>query len=154
MAVNVRTAILDDLPDILDMGAALHAESPRYAALSYNAAKVEARARDVIPGGGALVAEMNGKIIGMIAGFVCEHWFSDDKIASDYTFYVKPEHRGGRAALLLVRGFEGWAYLNGAKDIVPGTSTLINAEGTARFYEKLGYERSGYGFFKRVIHGT
>lgn len=154
MAVNVRTATLYDLPEIMAMGEALHAESPRYAMCSYNPAKVEALARQVIPAGGAHVAEMNGKIIGMIAGFVVDRWFGDDKMASDYTFYVKPEHRKGRAALLLVRAFEGWAYLNGALDIVPGTSTMLDAEGTARFYEKLGYERSGYGFFKRIVHGT
>jgi GNAT superfamily N-acetyltransferase len=150
--IKARTATLSDLPEIMDMGKALHAESPRYSILSYNSDKVEALARQVIPAGGAHVAEINGKIIGVIAGFVVERWFGDDKIASDYTFYVKPEHRRGRAALLLLRAFEGWAYLNGALDIIPGTSTMIDAEGTARFYEKLGYERSGYGFFKRIVH--
>jgi GNAT superfamily N-acetyltransferase len=151
MPVSVRRATEEDIPEVLAMGAALHAESPRYSALTYNPAKVEFLARHVIadPEGGALVAEKDGKIIGMMAGFVAPHWFSDDLIASDYTFYVKPEHRRkGRAALMLVRAFEEWAAAHGAVSIVPGTSTQIDADSTARFYEKLGYERTGFTFCK------
>lgn len=149
--VKVRAATEDDLPAILEMGRALHAESPRYAAMSYNEAKVEALALRVIPTGGTLVAEKDGKIIGMLAGYVAEHWFSDDKVASDFTFYIRPEHRRtGKAALLLVRAFERWAVERGAKDIMPGVSTQIDVERTTRFFEKLGYTVYGNALLKRV----
>lgn len=154
MGVSVRAATLDDMAAILEMGRALHDESPRYAHLSFNEEKVFNLAHQVLTGprGGAFVAEKDGRIVGMVAGYVIEHWFSDDVIASDYTFYVWPAHRGGRAALLLWREFEAWAKAHGAVDCVPGITTGINMESTARFFEHLGYARAGYTFFKRLAN--
>jgi GNAT superfamily N-acetyltransferase len=107
-------------------------------------------AEHVVGQGGALVAVKSGTIVGMIVGFVTSHWFTDEKVASDFTFYIKPEARGGRVALMLVRAFEEWARAQGARGTVPGTSTMVSPELVARFYEKLGYERTGYGFFKEL----
>src|SRR5574340_430474 len=140
------------------MGRALHAESPRYSRLTFSAEKVADRIRSMVSGtlvtepvGGALVAEKGGKLIGMLGGFVTSPYFSHDKIASDYTFYVVPEQRRkGRAAVALVRAFEAWAVEQGVVDIVPGISTMIDAESTVRFYQKLGYEIHGYAMIKRI----
>lgn len=149
--VKVRTATLEDIPTLVELGRALHAESPRYSMLSYNPKKVGQVALLVIQQGGTLVAVKDETIIGFIAGYVCAHWFGDDLMASDYSFYIKPEHRcTGRTALLLLKRFEEWAISKGALDVVPGSTTMINTEGTATFFEKLGYTRSGIGFFKRV----
>jgi GNAT superfamily N-acetyltransferase len=156
--VKVRPATPDDLPALLAMGRALHAESPRYSRLSFSEAKIRALALQMTTGtlttdapGGALVAEKAGILIGMMAGYVFSPFFSEDKVATDYTLYVVPdERRRGKAAVALVRAFEAWAVEQGVTDIIPGTSTMIDAEGTARFYEKLGYEKYGYAMIKRV----
>lgn len=158
MAVSVREATEADISVLIAMGRALHAESPRYARLRFNAAKVENHIRGMIGStlvvrapGGAFVAEKGGVVIGMLGAFIHAPFFTDDKIASDYTFYVVPEHRRkGRAAILLVRAFEQWAFDNGAVDIVPGVSTMIDGESTAKFYTKLGYEKYGDTFIKRL----
>lgn len=158
MAVSVRPATEADISILIAMGRALHAESPRYARLSFSADKVENLIRHMITStlvtrapGGAFVAEKGGIIIGMLGAFIHSPFFSDDKLASDYTFYIVPEHRRrGRAAIALIRAFEQWAFDNGALDIIPGISTMIDAESTAHFYNKLGYERYGYTFIKRL----
>lgn len=155
---EIRNATVDDIPVLMSMGRALHAESPRYSYLSYSDEKVERLIRSMVEDtlvaeapGGVVVAVKDGIVVGMIGGFVTSPFFSDDKIASDYTFYVKPEHRGtGRVALRLIQAFEQWAIAQGVRDIVPGTSTLIDAEGTAALYRHLGYEMHGYIFKKRV----
>lgn len=149
--VEIRTATPADIPALIAMGRELHAESPRYARLSFNADKVALVAKSTIDSGGTHVALKDGMIVGFIAGFVCPHWFSDDLMASDFSFYIRPEHRRtGRIALRLLQAFEAWAIGKGAKDLVPGTSTQIDAEGTGKFFQKLGYEVSGTGFYKRV----
>lgn len=158
MAVKIRDAVEDDIPALLAMARDLHAESPRYARLSFSVAKVEALIRSLLsstlasaPIGGVFVAEKAGKIVGMLGAYVHAPYFSEDKIASDYTLYIVPEQRRrGRAAIGLVRAMEKWAWDNGAVDIVPGTSTMIDAESTAHFYEKLGYAKYGYTFIKRL----
>lgn len=151
MGVDVRPAAAADIPALVEMGRAMHAESPRFARFGFNPDKVAALAAGVIPGGGALVAERDGIIVGMMAGFVVAQWFSDDLIASDFVLYLQPdERRKGRAAFMLVRAFEEWAKSQGAIDIAPGTTTGIDPEGTARFYEKMGYGRTGFAFHKEV----
>jgi GNAT superfamily N-acetyltransferase len=140
------------------MGRLLHAESPRYSRMQFSEKKVETMIRRMVSGtlttpapGGALVAEKDGMIVGMMGGFVTETWFSEDKIASDYTLYILPEYRRkGRIAVELVRAFERWAIAQGAVDIVPGTSTEIDAEATRSFYQKMGYEHYGHSMIKRV----
>lgn len=143
---------------MLVMGRALHAESLPYSRLSFSASKVETLIRNALsstlasaPVGGVFVAEKAGKLVGMMGGFIYSPFFSEDRIASDYTFYVVPEQRRrGRAAVGLIRAFEQWAFDSGAVEITPGTSTLIGAESTANFYKKLGYENRGYLFGKRI----
>lgn len=148
---EIRTATLDDVPALVAIGRMLHAESPRYAGMNYDGDKVARLAEMSIPGGGVFVAVRGGTIVGVIAGFVVPHWFGDTLLASDYTFYIVPECRAqGRTAMRLLHALEKWAAEQGARDIVPGTSTMINAEGTLRFYEHQGYERIGYAVSKRI----
>jgi hypothetical protein len=151
MGVEIRPATHDDVPAILEMGRAMHAESPRYQGLGFDAEKVWHRAWHTVDTGGAFVAVKDGRIVGMVAGYVVENWFGGDNIASDYVFYLIPEERRiGRSAFLLWRAFEAWAAARGARDIAPGTTTGVDAEGTARFFMKLGYTPTGGVFFKRL----
>ena len=148
---SVRVATLDDIPALVEMGAAMRAESPRYRSQSFDPAKVTQIAHQLIPTKGVGVAERDGKIIGMMAGVVVPTWFGHDLMATDLVLYVKPEHRKTtRAALLLIRAFEAWAEERGAVDIMPGVSTMVEVEGTVGLYEKLGYERYGAAMIKRL----
>lgn len=154
----IRPMTADDIPAIVALGRAMHAESPRYRRMNFNPDKVASRVRGMVTGtlttaapGGAFVAIKDGKIIGMIGGFVAETFFGDDKVASDYAFYITPsERRKGRAAVELVRAFERWADAQGVVDIVPGVSTMIETQSTRRLFEKLGYEHYGEMMIKRV----
>lgn len=156
--VSVRNATAADISTLVEMGRAMHAESPRYSRMAFSAEKVEDLIRSMVsstlvtePTGGALVAEKDGHIVGMIGGYIASPFFTHDKVASDYAFYVVPEHRRKcRAAVALMRAFEAWAVEQGAVDIVPGISTMIDPERTLRFFEKLGYEKQGYVLIKRI----
>lgn len=154
--IKVRFATRADIEVMADMGQALHDESPRFASRSYSKDKVMRLGEHLLgtmmggPRGCMLIAEKGDEPIGMMVGFVTEDWFGHDKVASDYTFYVKPEHRGGRAAVMLLKTFEQWAREQGAVEIMPGVSTLIHEGKTQRFYEKLGYRFTGVLLSKKV----
>lgn len=156
--VKVRDATLADIPEMIRLGRAMHAESPRYSALAFSSDKIEALLNSMLkctlttdPVGGAFVAVKAEKIIGILLGYVGTTFFSDDKVASDYVFFIVPEQRRkGRAAVALVNAFEAWAAAQGAVQIAPGVSSMIDAESSARFYGRLGYEQSGYLFLKRI----
>lgn len=70
---SIRAAVEADIPALVELGRAMHAESPRYSKLAYNAEKVAALAARIVPSGGALVAENNGILVGMMVGFVVAH---------------------------------------------------------------------------------
>lgn len=158
MATKIREAVLDDIEVIVAMGRDLHAESPRYSAMSFSDAKVAALARRLLTGsmaaapvGGVFVAERDDEIIGMAAGFVSSHWFSDEKMLSDYTVYVRPAHRKLTFAFhRLVRALEAWGRAQGARHSLIGVSTGINAIETKLMYERMGYRHSGDAMLKEL----
>lgn len=158
MATSIRVATLDDVDNIVEMGRDLHRESPRYRMLSFNAAKVEGLARRLLTGtmttspvGGVFVSERDGKITGMAAGYVTAHWFSDDRVMSDYTVYVRPDYRKTSFAFArLVLALEAWGCEQGARFSMIGVSTGIDSIRTKMMYERMGYRVSGDALLKEL----
>ena len=157
--VRVRPGSIDDLDAVLDMGRAMHQESPRYARASFSEEKVRNLAVAILsgamPGCAAFIAEDDGDVIGMFVGMVTEQWFSTDKSATDLVFYVKPEFRGrSLAPWRLVHLFEKWAVAQGVRSISCGSSTGVNAARTADLYRRLGYQEYAIGLVKHVEPGA
>lgn len=134
------------------MGRRMHAESPRFRDSEYSAEKCAQTFDRLLANdyGVVLVAESNGEVVGMMAGFALEHFFSTDITASDVVVYVVPEARGTSAAARLIRAFEQWAVDKGASEIMLGVSTEVHSERTAAFYGRLGYPHSGHVVLKRL----
>jgi GNAT superfamily N-acetyltransferase len=148
---DIRRATAADFPALVEMGRDMHAESPRYRGMSYDAAKVAELAKrlaDMKDIAILLVAERAGEVIGMFVALIAERWFSQDRYITDLTVYVKPEYRGGSAFYRLVKAFEDWAEKQGVQDIAIGVSTEIHAERTVRAYQQLGYRLAGYTMVK------
>lgn len=153
--VEVRRATAADLPAFIEMGRALHDESPRYAGMHYDEDKVRETAA-MLEGtllaetGCMFLATLGGRPIGMTVGIISERFFSRDRFVSDLTMYIRPEHRGGRAFLLLMRALETWTRAQGIDDIAMGVSTEIHAESTVHTYRRLGYTLTGYTMTKKL----
>lgn len=150
---SVRLATIDDVPQIVKLGAIMHAESPRFSRFKYVPDKVATIARTMIelPHNIVIVAEQRGVgVIGLFAGFVAEHYFSTDKFASDAAVFIAPAFRGGSAYPRMLKMFEEWAIMKGAVEIAPGISTEVRAERTLELYQKLGYRLSGFMTVKYV----
>ena len=140
---NVRQANLSDIPQMVALGELMHQESPRYRMMDYSADKCAELGRSLIAQGGLFVAEIDGVLVGMMAGCITEHFFGYDLMACDLVCYVLPEHRGSTTAVRLIKKFEAWAFDHGAKVISLGVSTEVNSERTLALYERLGYRKAG-----------
>lgn len=79
---------------------------------------------------------------------ISEHYFSTYKWATDFAFFVRPEHRGGTLAVRLLREAEKWAKENGASEITILHNTGINTDKASRFFNGFGYETKGHIFTK------
>lgn len=157
MAVSVRPVGKEDVEAIVAMGRAMHDESPEYRDMDFSEEKIRKLVNFMcgtllVPNSSnsALIAEDGGTIVGMMGGFVIEHFFGHDKVAHDYVLYVKPEHRRGTAAVRLIREFEKWARAQGVRAIVPAITTGMSTERTEGLYVRLGYEPNGVTLIKRV----
>jgi hypothetical protein len=85
----------------------------------------------------------DGTLSGMLVGFVTQHFFSLELMASDLFVFVRPELRGGVAAARLWSAFRDWALANGAVTLCFGTIGGEAPERTRRFYTGLGMNEVG-----------
>lgn len=96
------------------------------------------------------VAKKDSKNVGFISAFKGEYFFSSKKRIDDLGFYVKPEFRGTRVAVRLIKELENWAKDQGVFDIYLGQTTAINMEKTKDFYSRLGYQTVGFNSVKHL----
>lgn len=145
--MSIRVAIPADVPRIVDLGAALHAESPRWSRIPFNPARAaETMTRLILSADGVVfVYEVDGLVVGGIAGVVQPHWACVAGIAHEMSFVIDPEYRGGMAACRLICSLVAWGKMKGAAWLHAGTSTGLEPEMVARLYERLGFERCAIG---------
>lgn len=151
MALKIRPVEKADFEQVLAMWRSMMEESPVYRLKKFD----EKRARDILnqmlmawvnPLLG-IVAEDNGRIVGMLGAAVRERFFDGSKYSTDFAVYVVPELRGSSAAIRLIKAYEKWADSKGVlpEDIMLGVSTGVEMERTVRVYERLGYMLVSYG---------
>lgn len=145
----IRPATHEDIPRIVELGRILHAESS-YSSIPYIDEKVIATMRNVIDTGVIFVAEFDGEVVGGLAGGMAEQWFSNERTAFDYSFFIHPEFRRGAIAVRLMTAFCEWAKLLGAKTVRMGITTGIHVERTAKLYRAMGFNEVGPLFQKEL----
>jgi GNAT superfamily N-acetyltransferase len=135
----IRPATTADIGALLLLAEAMHAES-RYAPLPFDLAKVADLFGGLIGGAGCLlVAERDGEIVGGLAGWCAEHFFTRAKIASDFGLFVPQNRRGGLVAARLLQAFAAWAQGQGAAMVQAGITTGVNVAATTRLYQGVGF---------------
>lgn len=148
----IRSPRPADLDAIVEMGERMHEESV-YAFLPYDREKVQRLFHAFIhhpETWGGFVAEDEGKVIGMIGGFLTDYFFCDEKLASDMILFLEKPYRGGLTAGRLIRAFEQWAIDRGARELCLGISTGVNIDNTGKFYEHMGMTRVGAVYKRRL----
>ncbi|MCE1001832.1 GNAT family N-acetyltransferase [Pseudomonas sp. NMI1173_11] len=139
----IRPATHQDIPRLVDLGAIMHATTS-YKDRVYIPEKTGEFIGSLIDGLGVMfVAEVDGVVVGGLAGAVTEQWFNTDLIAYEYCLFVEPSRRQGLLAMKLVISFQEWARIKGAKEIHMGVTTGINTSSTARLYSRLGFKYDG-----------
>ena len=100
----LRLATVEDLSDIYMMLLIMHSETIDGTS-PVNSEKLTSVISDALHRGVVIVAEVDGKIVGSIAGMETSDWWSDKLYLADLWFFVYKEHRKSRAAIKLVRSF-------------------------------------------------
>lgn len=98
------------------------------------------------------VAVEKDHILGFLAASIMEYWFTTGIYVSQDVLYVRPDKRGTRAAVKLIKKFIQWGDMLGAREHIFGTLTGFQPERTAKLFEHCGARRVGH-YLKRVNHG-
>ncbi len=100
------------------------------------------------PSYATLVSERAGEVLGMV-GLRFEHSYgSDDSSVRIRAFVVGSEHHGKGVGRTLISAAEDWARRRGAKDVM--LAAHKRRTDAHRFYLSMGYEVTGYLFYKAL----
>lgn len=150
----IRRATTADVAALVELGRAMHAESPTHSRLSFSAARVTQLVSSMIARpltALVLVSENEGVIDGAALAHIEPHWYSDDLVAQELAVYVAPNKRGTLRAARLVASIDAWACAMGAKMLQAGCTTGVAVNRTIELYEHLGFSRVAIGV-ERVYH--
>lgn len=102
-------------------------------------------------GGYVRIAEREGQPVGFLAGLVTpfKPW-ANEKCAMEVLFFVAPEHRTSRAAVLLLKDFEAWAKSKGCASMAVSANLPSGGERAGKLYERMGFTPIETAFLKRI----
>lgn len=142
-----------DVDDMIELGQEMHEES-RFRDLPYDPLRLRALGSEIqkrpFKYFAKTVRNSDDELYGMMVGSTVFYFFCEEVYATDMAVYVKKSKRGGAAALMLLRSFFEWAAMVEAKEVLLGTNTLINPEATEKLYGRLGMERVGSLWSRRI----
>lgn len=137
----IRPAVVDDLPRLMFLAVEMHRES-RFRTYPFDEGKVGTMYLRLIENASgdcfAWVAEAGNGVVGGLMAQIYEPHFSTQRVAGDYGLFLHPKHRGGVAAMRLVKQYKRWAEEQGA---IPelGNNTGVNPEMYDRFVRAMGF---------------
>lgn len=150
--MKIGPATVDDIPELVRLSYLMHGGSA-YSKFNFDLDKIASNFAFWVSSPDYFVVtakDEDGMIVGGYCGYVTEYFFGKDLIACDLGLFVEPSRRGGMTAIRLIKAFEDWAKSKGAKEVCPGTTTMVAPERTSRLYERLGYLVVGSIFKKEV----
>ena len=117
-----------------------------FSALPFDRERAERACREMIGAAGSktiLVAEKAGRAVGLLAATADHHFFSSAVGATCLMFYVRPSHRGGMAAVILLHSFKRWAKVHGASRLYIHVTSGLHVGRTGKMLRRLGFKQTG-----------
>jgi hypothetical protein len=142
-----REITSEDFPALCVLGQQMHDESS-YSHLKFSKPRLlemfnlYMRDSDRV----VFVADRDGELLGLYAGYLSKYYFSDEFVANDIAWFVVKEKRGSRIGLRLLSCFEAWSKDKGASEVRIGYSTDINPVAFDSLMQKRGYGRVGANY--------
>jgi len=138
----IRTATLDDAPALAALATHLgYPTTPQ--AMRERLARIVAR--DDYE---TFVAERDGRVVGFAGVMHGLSYNYDPPYARLLSLVVEPGERGRGTGAALVAAAERWARGQGAAQL--HVTTALHRDGAHRFYERLGYERTGARYLRKL----
>lgn len=148
----IREARLTERRELLTM--CLHfLDGTQYGAMfQVVPAALEAVVDSVFAQGVAVVAEVDGQLVGMLGALALEHPFSREVEMHELAWWVEPRYRSGACGPQMLGYLEHWTTTKGIsvlKMVAPNDNPVVG-----RFLKRLGYRPVETAFVKVLTHGV
>ena len=105
----------------------------------------------IIRSGGMFVAEVEGKVVGAIAGAIAPMWFAPSIVcAIELAWWVDPANRMTRIPFRLMAALEGWAKNAGAKFLCMSELVVDGETPIAKMLARMGYINTERSHVKEI----
>ncbi len=150
--ITLKKASKEDTEHFISLGKEMHREGA-FSFLPFNENRVRRGALHYIreESACAFLVFRDTECIGMHVGSLTHYFFSDALLASGLVTYVRPEFRGGRAAVLLVKEFIDWGKEKKAAEVYIGVSLGVNLEKSHKFFKHFGFNYVGGNYKLRLM---
>ncbi len=150
---TVRRATVEDLSSVVNLAHEMYLEST-YQTVPFNRDEVAAFVFGLInnPKCLPLLCFHGSEAIGMLGLTANGFFFSPGtKVVTDFSLFVTKKHRGGLAAVRLIRAGSKWAREVGANYFILGATALHDNSRVYQLYEALGFKEIGRVFSRRTL---
>jgi len=105
----------------------------------------------IVRSGGMFVAEVEGKVVGAIAGAIAPMWFAPSILcAIELAWWVEPAHRMTRIPFRLMAALEVWAKDAGAKFLCMSELVVDGETPIAKMLARMGYVNTERSHVKEI----
>lgn len=148
--MRVRFAQEHDYEEILAMGR--HNCEQTMPGSPYEPERVARIYQDYLEGGNPsfFVVEKAEKILGFLLVGFGDYDYRSGFFTIQKVLYVKPENRGTRAAVLLMKHLVDWSRELGASEIIGGNDNDFKSDRTSKFLEHFGFRKVGYAMTMKL----
>jgi GNAT superfamily N-acetyltransferase len=94
------------------------------------------------------VAERGGRVVGFVGVMYGLSYIYDPPFVRVLSLVVEPGERGMGTGAALMAWAERWALDRGVEQVQ--LTTALHRDGAHRFYERLGYERTGVRYARKL----
>lgn len=149
--VNIRKAISEDKPQVIELIIQFYKESLRDFGVRFDLETLYETVQNFIDNQIGIVAEKEGKIVGIIGGMIAPSMFDkSQKIGQESVWYVTQEERKGRTGIKLIKAFEEECIKRGANAIIMIHMANLYPEILDRLYRMNGFRLMESNYIKGV----
>lgn len=155
MGLIVRRADAGDFDALMRMAEEMH-RTTEFSALTYDQARTALEfckflnhplGDDAMLSVAVRTSEQGAQIVGMVAGFIGQPYFSTDRVAYDHVWYVDIAHRGSPAGPRLLTALVQWAEGRGSKALYVRLGAVDNPR-TDKLLGSFGFTKLGGNFVR------
>ncbi len=151
--MTIRLAAPEDIPSLMRMAERFHAMAP-FAELipfcpeSMADTFVKLATHD---SGVLFVAEVDGAVVGMIAGITFPHWVNAaHRSAQELFWWCDPEYRGKGAGMALADALEQWSKDIEADSLFMASTSNLTPDALGKLYQRRGFSKQDIYYAKGV----